>query len=71
MDVAEAREAIGLPADPYRLPKLFDNRWNIVRKCSHCGTLFGDFSADDADLHRVPAGDCGRFWMHPAAPREG
>lgn len=68
-DVSEAREAIGLPADPYRLPK-FDHRWNIVKRCSACGTLFGDFSADEADLQRVPAGDCGRFWMHRGAERE-
>jgi hypothetical protein len=61
--VAEARMAIGLPADPHRLPK-FDHRWNIVAKCPNCGTLFGSFSANEADLHRIPAEDCGRFWMH-------
>lgn len=61
--VAEAREAIGLPADPFRLPK-FDHRWNIVLRCRHCETLFGGFSAEEADLHRIPDGDCGRFWQH-------
>jgi len=62
-EVANAREAIGLPPDPYTLPK-FDHRWNVVAKCPHCGTLFGSFSADEADLQRIVTEDCGRFWQH-------
>lgn len=61
--VTEARAAIGLPADPHQLPK-FDHRWNVVAQCPHCDTLFGSFSADEADLQRIVAEDCGRFWQH-------